>query len=442
MAPASITTLPNEILFDICASQCRHCSGTEAWPNSQFDRRHKSDLASLSQTCRRLRDIAQPLLYHDIHAGDMMPLLRTVIARPDLAAQIRGLCNNESEVSRPLAEDLMMLEAEARRLGIRDEDKWVELMLNDDTERGIWLLELTLSHLPNAEALTITLPYGYEYGFGNLFKRSVVMGSVKRLSLCHWDNDGCAVDLGRLGDFLAMMPCLESLEVNLCGGATQHLPLAELRSLVFTQSNISAASLKRLVSSCPKLESFEYWSPGMLRSIGEADEEAEFTWGQAQRILHQRRKTLKHLNLEFGNAFVNLATEPLRAEDYLGSLRDFEGLEILLVRTTSFGVGDEDGNVPLFPASAQHLVDMLPGSLTILGFCGSHEQWHGAERLAQAIREGHFAKLQRVLLDQGEQDLGVSREILATVGVVCEKYDYVYHSFSHLAPERWVLGQK
>lgn len=59
------------------------------------------------------------------------------------------------------------------------------------------------------------------------------------------------------GNFLGMMPRLERLDVNYCGGATQFLSLYELRSLIFDQSNISAASLKRLVMSCPKLERFE-----------------------------------------------------------------------------------------------------------------------------------------------------------------------------------------
>jgi hypothetical protein len=67
----------------------------------------------------------------------------------------------------------------------------------------------------------------------------------------------CKIDLGRLGNFLGMMPHLERLDVRFCGGITQFVPLSELRSLNFCQSNISAASLKRLIMSCPKLERFE-----------------------------------------------------------------------------------------------------------------------------------------------------------------------------------------
>jgi hypothetical protein len=145
--------------------------------------RHKSNLAALSQTCQRLRCVAQSTLFHDAHPTSIMPLLRTVIKRPDLASQIRGFNNNKCQVSKLLDEDIWMLEGEAYHFGLQKRDQWLAMMENDEIERGIWLLELTLAHLPNVEALSIMLPYEYEFGFGNLFRRSVVMNSVKRLSL-------------------------------------------------------------------------------------------------------------------------------------------------------------------------------------------------------------------------------------------------------------------
>jgi hypothetical protein len=230
------------------------------------------------------------------------------------------------------------------------------------------------------------------------------------------------MDLGHLGDFLGMMPCLESLEVNLCGGATQYLPLNELRSLVFTNANVSVASLRRLVSSCPKLERFEYRSPGGIRNIGDDGDEAEreFSWGQAQRILYKRRKTLKHLNFGFPNFFHRLFDWPILLEDVLGSFRDFSALETLFVRVTSLRNGEGEDVKAMFPASVEALVGVLPESLTVLGFCSLHAGWDGVDKLVQAIRRGHFPKLERVMLDQGKVEREVSRELLATVGVRCE----------------------
>ncbi len=172
-----------------------------------------------------------------------------------------------------------------------------------------------------------------------------------------------------------------------------------------------------------------------MRDIDEDD--PEFTWGQAQRILSQRKNTLKHLNFEFGDDYLSLRDDPLDQDDYLGTFHDFALLETLLVTTTSFSGQPEDEDMPRFPESVRELVDALPESLTLLGFCGRNKGWTGLEKLAQAVRDGYFPKLKKVLVQQDGEDLSRSQEALAAVGIPCEGYNFIYHSLGYYAADGW-----
>lgn len=131
MSTTTLATLPFEILTSISENICWHCQGLTA---DSFDipqlRREQSKLSpehyiskfafddeaedldlvppigsftliSLSLTCRRLRDIAQPFLHHSICIHDdsdrKLPLLiRTLSERPDLARSVRELYVDDS----------------------------------------------------------------------------------------------------------------------------------------------------------------------------------------------------------------------------------------------------------------------------------------------------------------------------------------------------------
>lgn len=205
-------------------------------------------------------------MFHDVNPRrGILPLLRTLLVRPDLAGLVRNFSNDrcaESPITResfgPLFESLVA------RFSVWGAfawfDKWLPQVWVDPFERELWILEYTAALLTKATALFITVPARKgETGFvfGKLFMKAVTMSSVKRLFLSHFDYRGCKLDLGCFSNFLGMMPHLERLDVNFCGDVTQFLPLSELRSLHFAQSNMSPLSLKRLITSCPKLERFE-----------------------------------------------------------------------------------------------------------------------------------------------------------------------------------------
>lgn len=205
-------------------------------------------------------------MFHDVNPRrGILPLLRTLLERPDLAGLVRSFSNDRCTESPVIRESFgTLFENLAARFSVHDAftwfDKWMPQVWVAPFERELWMLEYTTALLPKVTALFITVPARRgEKGFvfGKLFMKSVTMSSVKRLFLSHFDYRGCKLDLGCFGNFLGMMPHLERLDVNFCGDVTQFLPLYELRSLHFSQSNMSPLSLKRLVTSCPKLERFE-----------------------------------------------------------------------------------------------------------------------------------------------------------------------------------------
>ncbi|RFU72229.1 f-box-like domain-containing [Trichoderma arundinaceum] len=297
-------------------------------------------------------------------------------------------------------------------------------------DRGQWLLELALGCLPNAEAFSISLRAGDECDLGRLFEGSLQIESVKRLYLYRLVGEDHPINMDQLDSFLAMVPRVEQLEMNVSGRLRQNLPLAEVRSLIVAENSLTRLGLEKLVSSCPKLERFEYRSASLDTRIRWQRGREEVTWREAQSLLHQRRETLKHLDFDFGEDYLSFRDDELQPWDYLDSFREFDRLETLLVRTAGFGEEGDGEQEPAFPASAEHLVEMLPQSLTVLGFCGEHRKWDGVGRLAQAIRQGNFQKLKRVLLEIVD-DFEGSREILRTVGVVAKRYDGRYQTFSY-----------
>ncbi|PNP47127.1 hypothetical protein THARTR1_10632 [Trichoderma harzianum] len=403
MAPASLMTMPDEILVKICEYMCYHCSA-HAYK--------VGDLALFSLTCRHLRDIAQPILYHHATPGNMVPFVRTLIERPDVAAQVRILFTDEAHRDSKLDTDIEIFQAEAQRLNHGNRNKWTREMLDDVIEYHHRLFELAIALLPNVKQITLLVPSKPQQELDELFGAPVALKSVRSLTVLPLE----LVDFGRFKCILAMMPRLERLQIEECHCITQALPLAELRTLIITESGISTGSLRNIIQSCPKLEHFEYhdWARDYPEYL---DFEEECTWGLAQCILQSRKKTLKHLNFIFR---VNCRMDDdLKPEDYLDSFRDFDGLETLWVLPISFGTADTQSGAPIFLRDVQDLVDMLPQSLTCLGLSCMHEDWQGIKILALAIEQGYFPKLKQVMVEQIDSDYDESCRILAPLNVSC-----------------------
>ncbi|KAL6786754.1 hypothetical protein J3E68DRAFT_445883 [Trichoderma sp. SZMC 28012] len=427
MEPASLVTMPDEILVKICENMCRHCSGIDNWESKE------GALKRFSLTCRRLRDIAQPILYHQSAPGNMIPFMRTIIERPDLAAQVRNFFTYEADDPELFDTDIEIFRAEAQRLNHGNRNKWTRAMLDNKYRYQQRLFELALALLPNVKKITLIVPSRSQEELDGLFGAPVVLKSVHRLTVLPWE----PVDFGRFKDILAMMPRLERLQIEECHCITQTLPLAELRTLIIVECGISTESLQNIIQSCPNLEHFEYQSWARDYPPEYFGFEEECTWGLAQDILRSRKKTLKHLNLTF-NLNCRMDVDDLGPDDYLSSFDDFDGLETLWLLPIGFGTTPAGFGPPIFPRDVDDLVTMLPQSLICLGLCCPLENWQGIKTLALAIEQGYFPKLKYVMVDQTECEYDESCEMLAPLNVSCcnlatkcRSIEYYIHCYVH-----------
>ncbi|CEJ91092.1 hypothetical protein VHEMI06829 [[Torrubiella] hemipterigena] len=100
-APFPFLRLPIEIQRAICADLCEHCAYADCTLSApsapvfyemQRFYVYEEDLCNLSRSCRVLRDIAQPILYHVVplfYNHRPAKFLRTILRRLDLAASVR-----------------------------------------------------------------------------------------------------------------------------------------------------------------------------------------------------------------------------------------------------------------------------------------------------------------------------------------------------------------
>ncbi|KAF5560176.1 hypothetical protein FNAPI_4344 [Fusarium napiforme] len=111
---SSLESLPTEVLQSICAQFCRHCRGDTliAHPKrpwtyetasdsniTSVPAKPSQDLCALSRVSRRLRDVAQSVLYHEFPKFEhrerrLEPFLQTVTSRPDLARVVKVMAWN------------------------------------------------------------------------------------------------------------------------------------------------------------------------------------------------------------------------------------------------------------------------------------------------------------------------------------------------------------
>jgi len=396
--PLRILDLGPYLLHDICTMLCRHCRPkviTLGWQEncSPEGDDPSYNLASLSRTCRLLRDIAQPILYHDVDPPALMPFLRTVLARPDLAGCVHSFSNSRIGASQFTAEDRPLIRARARAAGVALPRQWA-VSESQTTHRDIvdgLITEHLLGHLPRLTNLHHTR-IGYP-SLGRLLEPAgLVLGSLQKLELGQWDVEkGFALQFDSQGPLLAAAPNLRCLKVHLCARVEPGLPLQNLKILKITNSCLSESSLDNLVSACPNLEGFGYDTALADTFI---DKHTEISPGAAQRILRARKSTLRYLDLDFGsNSLLEFGWRAEFRLDYMDSFQDFQVLEKLVISLVWIRGAEVPGN--------DALVSILPGSIRLLAIpCeGRDGLLHGLVKVAVAVAQGWFPHLRTVQFD-------------------------------------------
>lgn len=381
-------SLPNEIISQISSYLCSHCQNPGVFPNSNTTsaRTSKATLARLCRTSKRLRSIAQPILFHYYASGnlarsvdtafsahhadwnseywnledDKLPaFVRTLITRPDLAACVESLQLQGSGVQDVCTPALMQLLGDAgTALGFKLptgwrwggwSDDWTGFEYGDDGS-GIfnqnrlgfhdWLMGLAIALTPRTQTLMYMYETPDDLDNSDWFADTkTVMPALKTLALrgaSGWD-----YYLFDIHPFLTAAPNLETFYALDCRGNmiagtifsfldeldgeswTRNLAVGKLRKMVLDE--VPKAVFEKLMQRCAELEDLVYY----LHSWHDCPDIA--------RAFAQMEKRLKKLCFGFLPPPVLTSYESLlEDDDYrnitpVTSLREFTQIEELVI---------------------------------------------------------------------------------------------------------------
>lgn len=290
-----LSELPNEILSLILGHFCLHCRETRVTPQAFYHRTgqqqtqpswYSLDCQSLHSAClvsTRLRDVAQPLLYHQFAPGygdslcttqpqscwSLLPFLRTVARRPDLAAQVRHfhLSRSIMELSphNHQAEVEPVLEEASRARGIQlseflgpFQDWWPSTTRAQYRPCGLELATMLLACLPNLACLSLTaIP-----SLAHIPLSALRAAHLSKLRIQTLDTVGYSA----IADVIleAASSSVQTLNLHMLDGADQEAlqalarPLPKLRNLCITISRVKFDILSFFHSHLRDTESFIY----------------------------------------------------------------------------------------------------------------------------------------------------------------------------------------
>jgi len=290
--PFVLTDLPAEIISLICEELCLHCRGHRraelivGVPEKvALDAREdKRALARLSRTCKALNAISQPVVFHYFHSGNqpwmkswqnwdtsrgdrdaeddlVLPFIRSLIERPDLAMEVRALSLYYSACRRQWGDELVArIFQAAQSIGMNTQDlRLYPQALAIALSRNVEQLLVGLSQWDDPDSLA---PFPGELRSLEYIAAVATGDEEMWISEFHFR---C------LQSLLARAPNLKVLEAADCGGNASDpyhredwdssrwpLPLKSLRKL--TVNNLSPWYLANVLDHCPVLEELEVWT--------------------------------------------------------------------------------------------------------------------------------------------------------------------------------------
>lgn len=344
MAAFSLLNLPVEIVTAICEALCPHCYVQSLGFMPMYRARLVQTLLSLSRTCRTLRTIAQPFLYHRVHPYSFPRLLRTLIARPDLAAAVRIVNDDVDEVTGlEDGQTFEIIAAGAAKAGITLPMLWRALWPENNNNPALRLV--LLAHTPNVEALMWKTHSLFDNQAIREAARGIKLDHLRFLDLyCEEVLPPPGIHLGHATGLIAMAPNLEGLGVDLCLSVPPDLSLPKVKQLRLTRSCIGVDHFAWAVAAAPLLEELWYYSGGV--EVGPLAEDIEVTPAGMWPALRTRRHGLKALRFDIENSYEMYGMD-LASQCLMGSLADFTALESLFIganyiRTTDADLLDEE----------------------------------------------------------------------------------------------------
>ncbi|KAK4155860.1 hypothetical protein C8A00DRAFT_41592 [Chaetomidium leptoderma] len=381
---SGITDLPVELVRHICSflSPCvNRRPGCPRWSRGQVH------MSRLSRTCKRLRDIVQPVVFscypgsaseRPVH--QLILLAQTLMARPDLAQHMKFLMFRD-----PLetlnAADRKSVQDAIVHLGLPAvPDHW-----NTDGEGECRLLplELVLTYTPNLEFLRLPLDYDWNlHLLPQLVQtRPAFLTKLQTLDVFHFFIAGDRFDasMSAVDAIVQAAPNLDSLclpSLNWSYADTVS-PLSNLRRLYF-QSNcyMSPRMLTKMLQAAPRLEVLAVHWDAMVDGYDYAEGgRATEAWGAVE----HRKDSLRELRLD-------LRDDMDPGEGGRDSLKDFEKRNNMHARVDCFLSA-------MFPASIREVT---------LWRLDGREMKAAMLRFAKVVAVGRYPKLESVVLAPSE----------------------------------------
>ncbi|KAL6908778.1 hypothetical protein GGI43DRAFT_393598 [Trichoderma evansii] len=385
----SLTELPIEILSHIGRQLSPRSPDSPENGQDRLDiTSHARELAALSRlarTCKHLREILQPILFHSVFDSELtsISLINTLNARPDLARavvemEIEGRdISPEENLDEILSahEQSMMTELLAKNFQTETQQP---PMLRDDVNdfpRHNVFAGLAIALVSNVKRLLVR-PYYWELP---MFKPGS-LPCLRELYLEHGDTENGLI-LSRFQCMLQAAPALQTLKCHAVSDVESGVSHENLTTLALSYSLLTNESFKLLIDGFPKLESFSYSSGGASVNF-----EHEASPRQIFEAVSKRRSTLKHLSLDLQ---LSVYMEEPDERDTIPSLASLKALQTLEISALALAVVNEptDGNV---------LINALPGSVRSFTLLDPHEDIaEDINRLAEMAPE-RFPHLREV----------------------------------------------
>ncbi|KAH6997281.1 hypothetical protein EDB80DRAFT_147454 [Ilyonectria destructans] len=289
----SLQQMPPELLVAICQQLCPHCTPPWTAPLSRLDpcwqhRRQElspprlSALANLSRSCRWLRNVARPFLYHfPVTRGPQtLTLLKTLSQRPDIASHVKEL----GSVTNFWSVVQERLTSHVDRSGIdrnflRKDLKLIQLGLLICLAPNLEFLELALCNEPVPLLRPCRLP------------------RLRHLTLiCRYRSS--QVSLNSVKNILQSAPNLQTIEACGIGAVAALSEHSNIRTLVLERSVMARDDFRRTMRAFPKLASFTFRTPQFALL-----ENTDATPSQIEQAIMTRRDTLRHFVLAVDPAF-------------------------------------------------------------------------------------------------------------------------------------------
>lgn len=489
----NVSGLPLELIHLICVFLCDHCS--QDWLD-QTQIRFQA-LVALSQTCLRLRSVAQRYLFHQpfyfksLIAGNRRyslrddemeySILKTLISRPDLAACVQkldigiaGVFYSSSRISllQPVARDLRLIGG-SENLTLQESQDYGCY----PTLFGRFTHELLIAMLPNLRTLVLSMGHACYCGNrshdGQLVSNRFLAerleslgddgGSMPNLSMLqlysreedepfHFRNPGISVLLRAAPNIETLVlfgiKGLGSSQLSVGDDEPKIPVLKNLRSLALQacdlvqEANIETEDflyLRAFVRSAPNLERFRYCA-------AKRRPDTRISRPRLLLALESSQSTLKDIDFRFGYRRRRTSPHILAL-----NLQKFHRLETFRLDEGALYPHwpfPEDSESSALDRQTARLVDVLPPRIRVLmiGLGNECSLLGDIVQVARSTAAGKFPRLRHVQLEypgifgRSTRATEVNLETLPMQPDLLPDYETICIAFLNASVRVWLRG--